>query len=165
MKSIQDINLQNGDCLVSFDVVSLFTNVPVEEVLEVMRNRLSTVPSLSERSPLQVGNVMELLDICVTITHFQFEDNFYQQKEGMAMGNYLWWPHGPAKLQQFLHHINSIRPTIKFSMEFEVNDTLPFLDVLGMKQGPKLTTKAYSYWLLLALQVQSPTSSKKGSRS
>jgi hypothetical protein len=32
---IKDINLQNKDYLVSFHVVSLFTNVPVEEVLQV----------------------------------------------------------------------------------------------------------------------------------
>jgi hypothetical protein len=32
---------------------------------------------------------MELLDIYVTTIYFQFEDKFYQQKEGMAMGNSL----------------------------------------------------------------------------
>jgi hypothetical protein len=32
---------------------------------------------------------MDLLDICVTATYFQFEDKFYHQKEGMAMGNSL----------------------------------------------------------------------------
>jgi hypothetical protein len=51
------------------------------------------------------------------------------------------WAHGPAKLQQFLHHLNSVRPTIKFTMEVEANDTLPFLEVLVMKWGPKLTMK------------------------
>jgi hypothetical protein len=37
IKSIKDFNLQNEDYLVSFDVVSLFTNVPVEEVLQVIK--------------------------------------------------------------------------------------------------------------------------------
>jgi hypothetical protein len=31
------------------------------------------------------------------------------------------WPHGPAKLQQFLDHINNVRPTIKLTMEVEAN--------------------------------------------
>jgi hypothetical protein len=94
---------------------------------------------------------VELLDIYVATTYFQFEDKFYQQKEGMAMGNsvppvvsniyemdhfeeraldtadhkpakwlrnvddtFMVWPQGPAKLQQFLHHLKSVRPTIKF---------------------------------------------------
>jgi hypothetical protein len=86
IKSIQDINLLNGDYLVSFDV-GLFTNVPVKEVLQVIRSRLSADPSLPECSPLQVVDVMELLDSCLKIMYFQFEDKFYQQKEGMAMGN------------------------------------------------------------------------------
>jgi hypothetical protein len=53
------------------------------------------------------------------------------------------WTHGPAGLQQFPHHINSVRPTVKFTMEVEANNTLLFLDVLVMKRGPKLTTKVY----------------------
>jgi hypothetical protein len=50
IKSIKDINLQNEDCLLSFDVVGLFTNVSMEEVLQVIRNRLSTDPSFPGRS-------------------------------------------------------------------------------------------------------------------
>jgi hypothetical protein len=176
IKSIQEINLQNGDYLVSFDVVSLFTNVPMEEILQVIRNRLSMDHSFPERSSLQVEDVMELLDICLTTTYFQFEDKFYQKKESMAVGNSLspvifmehseeialdtadykpskWlryvddtfvvWPHGPAKLQEFLHHLNSVRATIKFTMEVEANNTLQFLDDLVMKRGPELTTKVH----------------------
>jgi hypothetical protein len=70
IKSIQDINMQREDYLVRYDVVSIFANIPVEEVLQVMRNRLSTDPSFPERSPLQVEDVMELMDICLTTTYF-----------------------------------------------------------------------------------------------
>jgi hypothetical protein len=51
------------------------------------------------------------------------------------------WPHGPTRLQQFLHHLNSLRPTINFTMEVEANNTLLFLDALVMKRGPKLATR------------------------
>jgi hypothetical protein len=53
------------------------------------------------------------------------------------------WPHGSARLHEFLHHLNSVTPTIKFAMEVEANDTHPFLDVLVTKTGPKLATKVY----------------------
>jgi hypothetical protein len=53
MKLIQEINLQHEDCLLSFQVVSLLTNVPVEEALQVMRNKLNMEPSLQERLPLR----------------------------------------------------------------------------------------------------------------
>jgi hypothetical protein len=73
MKAIQGISLQNENYLVTLDV-SLFMNVPVEEVLQIIRNRLNTDPSFLECSPLQVENVMELLDVTLTTTYFKFED-------------------------------------------------------------------------------------------
>jgi hypothetical protein len=42
---------------------------------------------------------------------------------------------------QFLHHLNIIRPSIRFTLEVEANYTLPFLDVLVMNRGPKLAAK------------------------
>jgi hypothetical protein len=36
---------------------------------------------------------------------------------------FLVWPHGLARLQQFVHHLNIVRPTIKFTIEIEDNDT------------------------------------------
>jgi hypothetical protein len=74
IKLIQGINLPGEDYLVSSDDVSPFTHVPVKEVLQVIRNRRSTNPSFPERSPLQVEDIMELLNICVTTTYFQFEN-------------------------------------------------------------------------------------------
>jgi hypothetical protein len=73
IKLINEINLQNEDCLVSF-YVSLFTIIPVEAVLQVIRNRPNMDLSFPERSPLQVEDIMELLDICLTTTYFQCED-------------------------------------------------------------------------------------------
>jgi hypothetical protein len=47
---------------------------------------------------------MKLLDICFTTTHFQFEDKFYQPKEGMAMGNSL----SPVVSNIFMEHFEQI---------------------------------------------------------
>jgi hypothetical protein len=56
----------------------------MEEVSQVIRNRLNRDPSFPGRSLLRVDDVIELLDVCLTTTYFQFDDN-----EGMAMGNSL----------------------------------------------------------------------------
>jgi hypothetical protein len=42
----------------------------MEEVIQVIRNRLNTVLSYPEGSPLQVEELMELLDICLRTTYF-----------------------------------------------------------------------------------------------
>jgi hypothetical protein len=50
---------------------------------------------------------------------------------------------GQQDYNNFFHILISLRPTIKFTMELEMNNTLPFLDVFAMKRGPDLTTKVY----------------------
>jgi hypothetical protein len=62
---------------------------------------------------------------------------------GYIDDTFMVWPYVPMRLQEFLHHLKCVRPTIKFTMEVEANDTLPFLDVLVMKRGPKLAMKVY----------------------
>jgi hypothetical protein len=37
------------------------------------------------------------------------------------------WPHGLARLQQFLHHLNNVGPTIKFIMEDEANQIISYV--------------------------------------
>ena len=47
-------------------------------------------------------------------------------------------------VQNFFAHINSIEASIKFTIEYEKNDTSPFLDILVVKKrGGILTTKIY----------------------
>jgi hypothetical protein len=84
---LKSVNLQSLDTLVSFDVVSLFTNVPVDKALQVIRNKLHN-NTLAEWSVLQVEAIMELLEVCLKTTYFQV-DKFFQQKDGMDMGSSL----------------------------------------------------------------------------
>jgi hypothetical protein len=39
------------------------------------------------------------------------------------------WQHGPDKLKDFIHHLNSIHQSIQFTMETESEGHLPFLDL------------------------------------
>jgi hypothetical protein len=71
VQPLKFISLQHSDILVIFDVVSLFTNVPVDRALQVIEGRLPTDHTLAERSPLQVEAIMELLEICLRVTYFQ----------------------------------------------------------------------------------------------
>jgi hypothetical protein len=51
---LKSVNLRGQDFLVSFDVVSLFTNIPVYEALQVIRSRLDNDNTLAEPSDLKV---------------------------------------------------------------------------------------------------------------
>ena len=42
---------------------------------------------LNDRTVLSVQNIMELLGCCLHNTYFSFQNKFYEQVEGVAMGS------------------------------------------------------------------------------
>ena len=70
-------------------MVSLFTSVPVQPALEVLREALTNDNTLQERTKLTVDQILELTSLCVNNTVFTYKDTFYKQTEGMAMGSPL----------------------------------------------------------------------------
>ncbi|XP_035672164.1 uncharacterized protein LOC118413102 [Branchiostoma floridae] len=71
----------------SHDVVSLFTNTPIPETLNIIQKRLEEDRDLKSRTNLEVDDIIELLSFIVTTTYFSFRGNIYQQKFGTAMGS------------------------------------------------------------------------------
>ena len=43
--------------------------------------------ALEERSVMDADRIAELLDVCLRSTYFRYHGDFYQQKEGAAMGS------------------------------------------------------------------------------
>jgi hypothetical protein len=46
-------------------------------------------------------------------------------------------------LQEEFYHVNSIRPTIQFTMETEANNNIPFLDVHVIRKQSAIITTVY----------------------
>ena len=152
--------------MVSLDVVSLFTKVPTDETLAVVRDKLAADLLLEERTCIPIDNLMEMLTFCVETTDFGMGSDIYWQEEWLAMGSplspvlaniymeyfeemalgstslkpcmwlryvddtFILWPHQED-------HVNSIWPSIQFTMEKEQDNKVPFHDVLVActKQG------------------------------
>ena len=80
----------------SLDVDSLFTNIPLEETIEICTNELfkesETVEGLSKTE------FKELLSLATKDSNFIFDGRLYKQINGVAMGFLL----GPTLVNGFL---------------------------------------------------------------
>ena len=133
--------------------MSLFTKIPIQEVVDVIKWILNE-------------GTYKLVSLFLTSTFFNFQGEFYEQTSGAAMGSPVspvvanlftedseskalasakfhprkWnrfvddtcviWHHGQEKLGFFLGHLNSLYDSIKFTMEVKVDGCLPFLNIL-----------------------------------
>ena len=161
---------------VSFDVESLFTNVPTKETIDIILDMVYTA-DVKLFHNLTRNELKKLLIICTQESHFQFNGKFYDQIDGVAMGS----PLGPLFANVFMSHferkhmermkelglktwmrfvddihatvgdkgeaivicmfLNEQHPNIKFTIEHEVKNRLPFLDtcVIRAVNGYKTT--------------------------
>ena len=83
---LHEMKIDEQDILVSYDVSTLFTNVPVDETIEILAEK---------------PDLVELLEIATKNQLFQFEGNLYEQGDGVAMGS----PLGPLMANAFMCNI------------------------------------------------------------
>ena len=75
-----------GNCrgkMVSLDVTALFTNVPLNFVLEHLHKKANEGIFLP---PIPIEAFLELIKLCVGSTVFTFDGEGFKQKFGVAMG-------------------------------------------------------------------------------
>ena len=87
VSKVKGLTLQPVECLSSYDVTSLFTSVPIDPALNIIRNLLKKDEKLNDRMVLSVQNIIELLGFCLHNTYFSFQNKFYEQIEGAAIGS------------------------------------------------------------------------------
>ena len=86
VEQAKQIKLEPGECLSSYDVSALFTSVPIDPALTIIKDLLDKDTTLKERTVMEVRDIILLLEFCLKNTHFSFQDQFYEQVEGAAMG-------------------------------------------------------------------------------
>ena len=79
--------VNKDEVMVSFDVQSLFTNVPVGQALDVIHDKLLTDETLEDGTPLTPQQIIYLLHICLRTTYFLYQGIYYEQTDETAMGS------------------------------------------------------------------------------
>lgn len=71
------------DCIfVSFDVINLFTSIPVADCLRVLGNLLCSSPLSDEEAQA----IIDLLSVCLEQNFFVFNGDIFSQPDGLSMG-------------------------------------------------------------------------------
>jgi len=86
---IRNINLHQEDTMISFDVTSLFTKVPIEEALQAISARLTQDDTLDDRTAIPMPDICALTELCLRSAYLTFDSTFFEQVEGAAMGSPL----------------------------------------------------------------------------
>lgn len=70
--------------LVSFDVSSLFTNIPTDLVIKCIKKQWDKIKPFTT---LPLHEFINGVELCLSTTYFKFENDFYSQIFGTAMGS------------------------------------------------------------------------------
>ena len=169
--ALKDIHLEEDEELVSFDVSSLYTNVPVMEAIDVCTELL--YDGNQEAPPIDKETFKILAQISSCNVIMSTHKGYYQQTDGLAMGS----PPAPhfangwmsqhddriAEGSKFyfrymddiirdikkedkgrkLEEINNIHPSLKFTIECENEGSIPFLDMRIMNIMGNLSSTWY----------------------
>ena len=168
--ALKYVNLEKDESIVSFDVTSLYTNVPVIEAIERCADLLFKAVKIS----VDKETFIELAKIASCNVVMSTHDGFYRQIDGLAMGSapapFLangWLSQFDPKIKddaklyyrymddivreiktenidQKLNEINSYHPALKFTIEKETDNSLPLLDMKIMRKDCKLSSTWYS---------------------
>ena len=85
--TMREVRLSEDEILVSYDVKSLFTSIPINETIQICEQRLREDGTLSERTEMSVDTIIILLRFCLLSSAFMYEGQHYRQIQGIAMGS------------------------------------------------------------------------------
>ena len=88
----------------SVDVVNLYGSIPLEGAMEAVREMLESHKDDIDLCGLSVDDICDLLKECLSNNVFRFGDEFYLQKQGVAMGN----PVAPIVAILFMHRFETL---------------------------------------------------------
>ena len=175
IKDLHGANLTNK-FFVSYDVTSLFTNIPLNETIN---HAVDLIFQANPNIKINKFNLTKLFKFCTSQTHFLFNGNYYNQTDGVAMGSPLApvlanifmginedkWINNYDKTKpvfyrryvddilavfdneqqanDFFEYINKQHPNLKFTMEINTNNQIPFLDTHITNIDKNIITKTY----------------------
>ena len=173
VEQIKNKQVQEGYEMISFDVISLFTNVPLDITIDMILKKVYDEKLIN--TSIKREDMKSLLLLCTKSVPFTFNDDMYIQIQGVAMGSplgpllanvfmselevptlandldmWMWYVDDTFSFMkanqqtEVLRKLNSFHPSIQFTYEREKNKSISFLDVFVERDSEnKLNTSVY----------------------
>ena len=90
VSTVSNETILDNKIIVSFDVESLFTNVPIDAAVQAALLKFENDPSFADCTTLTPPRIADLLNFVLRSTYFQYNGSIYEQKDGAAMGSPLY---------------------------------------------------------------------------
>ena len=87
IQQLQGKKLEPGETITFFDVKALFTSVPVQPSIQIVKQRLQQDNTLLQRTNMSIQQITSLLEFCLSHTYFLFQGKYYEHVQGAAMGS------------------------------------------------------------------------------
>ena len=84
INKVRNIQLLPTYKLASFDIVNLYTNIPVNQTLDILYNNLIKSNKLDAQS---MNELICILRVILQQNYFTFNGRYYIQRDGLAMGS------------------------------------------------------------------------------
>ena len=79
IQHLEGIQLSSDEIIVSYDVKALFTSVPIQPALNIIKKFLKDNTELHQRTSVTLKHITCLLEFCMKSTYFTFQDKYYKQ--------------------------------------------------------------------------------------
>ena len=83
---IRNVPIEDDEIMVSFDVTSLYTNIPIIDTLNIIKDYVHSDDQFARKTAIPQDKFLDLVNLVLTTTWYTFNSQFYQQTDGVAMG-------------------------------------------------------------------------------
>ena len=138
--------------MVSFDVKSLFTSVPLEYTIDIIIKRIfedHEITTIFTKSEMK-----KLLTLCTKNVHFSFNNDIYVQIDGVAMGS----PLGPVTANIFMVELET---TLVSKLEDHVQKWRRFVDATSAYAKIGSVKYVLSVFISFHKNIKSPIKKNK----
>ena len=103
VSKVKQLRIDSDEILVSYDVSSLFTCIPVDSAVQVVTDLLKQHRDWKAKTNLTSNQVVELLQLYLNSSYFVARGQYYQQCEGCTMGGSA----SPVIANLFMEHFET----------------------------------------------------------